>query len=123
MYMTKAIKGAYPHLEWLDLYGDGIAYECAIMKRDENGNVSFIKLANLDDIDKSRLRDIVTHRNAKGHALWDLMSQVTLGNGVNALEYFHQLVKILTPSGKILDPVMGRMGLSVGQQKIEKATS
>jgi hypothetical protein len=44
--------------------------------------------------------------------LWDLMSNHTLGNGMNALTYFHQLVKVITPDGKITDPRAGRMGLA-----------
>ena len=45
------------------------------------------------------------------------MSQRTLGNGVNALDYFHQLVKILTPSGEIMDPSATRMGMANATQR------
>lgn len=101
---------AYPHVEWLDLGDNGINVECAIMKRDSNGNIYHFQLASLDHVDKQRLRNILTSRNAKNFPLWDLMQQVTLGNGINALEYFHQLVKVKTPGGQIIDPVQGRMG-------------
>jgi hypothetical protein len=106
---------AYPHVEWLDLKNDGINVECAVMKRDSNGNIYHFQLAALDAVDKQRLRNILTGRNARNFPLWDLMQQVTLGNGVNALEYFHQLVKVKTPSGQIIDPVQGRMGAAKPQ--------
>jgi hypothetical protein len=38
------------------------------------------------------------------------MSQVTLGNGANALDYFHQYVKVLTPGGAVINPTVGRIG-------------
>lgn len=104
---------AYPHIEWLDLHGKGVLTECAVMRKDANGNIYHFQIASLDSIDKTRLRNILVSRNAKNFPLWDLMQQVTLGNGINALEYFHQLVKVLTPSGQIIDATHGRMGASV----------
>lgn len=100
----------YPHIEWLDLQNNGVLTESAIMKRDSNGNIYFFPVTSLDSVDKQRLRNILTGRNAKNFPLWDLMQQVTLGNGVNALEYFHQLVKVLTPNGQIIDATAGRVG-------------
>jgi hypothetical protein len=99
----------YPSIEWLELNGDGILHECAIMKRDEQGNVLFFKTNDLDEIDKRRLAGILMDRNANQFQLWDLMAQKTLGNGMNALAYFHQLVRQLTPNGKVLDPRTGQM--------------
>lgn len=100
----------YPHVEWLELNNDGILHECAIMKRDPMGNVLFFKTNDLDQIDKSRLAGILMDRNARNFELWDLMANKTLGNGVNALIYFNQLVRQLTTNGKILDPRSGQMG-------------
>lgn len=100
----------YPHVAWIDLYGDGILHECAIMRREPTGNILFFKTNCLDSIDKRRLAGILMDRNARNFALWDLMAQKTLGNGVNALAYFHQLVKQLTPAGKIIDPKAGQVG-------------
>lgn len=102
----------YPHVEWIDLKDDGTLHECAIMKRDGNGNIYFFEIRSLDDIDKRRLFKIITNRNAHMYELWDLMSQVTLGNGVNALEYFHQLVRVITPRGRIISPTLGVIGAS-----------
>jgi hypothetical protein len=100
----------YHHIEWIDLAGDGVLHECAVMKQDPNGNILFFKTNDLDEIDKKRLAGILTDRNAGSFELYDLMAQKTLGNGVNALAYFHQLVKQLTPSGKVMEPRTGVMG-------------
>ncbi len=100
----------YPHVEWLELYGDGVLHECAVMKRDAAGNVLFFKTNDLDQIDRRRLAGILMDRNARNFELYDLMAQKTLGNGVNALVYFSQLVKQLTANGKILDPRSGQVG-------------
>jgi len=98
------MKSKYPHIEWINLNNEGTLTECAVMKRDTLGNTFFIKLDALDAIDKNRLFKIVTNRNAEVYELWDLMSNVTLGNGINALTYFHQLAKVITSSGKVMNP-------------------
>ena len=100
----------YAHIEWLELNADGILHECAIMKRDGAGNVLFFKTNDLDEIDKRRLAGLLVDRNARQFELWDLMANRTLGNGVNALTYFNQLVRQLTPGGRVLDPRSGQMG-------------
>lgn len=102
----------YPHIEWIEVNGDGILHECAIMSRDRAGNILFFKVNDLDDIDKRRLAGILMDRNARHMALWDVMLNRTLGNGVNALGYFNQLVRMLTPNGKLLDPRSGQQGVS-----------
>jgi len=108
--MTNVIPSTLPHVEWLDLQNNGIMHECAIMRVDEVGNKYFFPINNLDRIDKSRLVRILRDRNVQNFELWDLMSNVTLNNGVNALEYFHQLVKVLTPNGEIMIPKSGVRG-------------
>ena len=108
--------GKYPHIEWLDIEGNGTLTEVAVMKIDSNQNVYFVKLGNLDGIDRQRLANILTSRNATSFELWDLLSQATLGNGQNALNYFHQFVKIRTPQGQVLDPSSGQVGAAVAAQ-------
>jgi len=103
------IKGKYPHVGWVDLEGQGILTEVAVVKESNTG-LYFIRLDQMDGIDKQRLFRIITNRNAHMYELWDLMSNVTLGNGANSLDYFHQYVKVLTPSGKVMNPQMGRIG-------------
>ncbi len=105
--------GKYPHVEWLDLHNNGTLIECAIMKRDGLGNTHFIALNELDSIDKRRMAGMLTSRNAVNFELWDLMSQTTLGNGVNAMLYFHQYVKTRTANGHIMTPQPGVIGAGV----------
>lgn len=100
----------FPHVEWLDLHSDGNLHEVAVVKRDQYGNIYFIQLRELDIIDKRRLAGILTNRNAPNMELYELLSQITLGNGVNALEYFHQLVKVRTPAGHVMKPQLGQIG-------------
>ena len=50
-----------------------------------------------------------------------MLAQHTLGNGMNALDYFHQLVKIITPSGTILDPKQGVVGVRQGTVQLAEA--
>lgn len=102
----------HPHIEWIELNNDGMLHECAVMRRDGFGNVYYFKTNNLDNIDKQRLAAILADRNANNFELWDLMSHRTLGNGVNALAYFHQLVKVLTPNGKTVEPSSGQVGVA-----------
>ncbi len=111
MAQQQAPRG-FPHIEVMDLYNDGIAYEIAVIKRDPtNGDVFFIRIDHLDDIDRGRLRKILSKRDANKYELWDLLSNETLGNGQNALDFFHQLVSVRTQGGKIFKPGLGKYGV------------
>lgn len=102
----------YQHYVSMDLYGNGVAHDILLMREDtEVGDVYFIKVEDLDEIDKARIRQILNRRNANTMPLWDVMSQVTLKNGMNALTYFHQLVKVRTASGQIINPSTARRGM------------
>lgn len=118
------IKGKYPHIEWLDLGQNGVLVECAVMKRESNGDVYFFSLEQIDQIDKHRLARILRGRNANLFDLYDLMSQVTLGNGVNALIYFQQLTKVRTASGQIFPATASRHGMPTQQvsRTLDEAT-
>lgn len=115
------VKGSLPHIEWVDLNNDGTLVEVAVFKRDDFGNLYFIRVDNLDNVDKSRLVKVVQNRNANMYELWDLMSNLTLGNGINALDYFHQLVQVLTPAGKIMKPKLGQVGIRLVDETISSA--
>ncbi len=118
--MAQIVKSStHPHIEWIELYEDGILHECAILKTDATGNKLFFPVNYLDSIDKQRLSVILGDRNISNFELWDIMSQKTLGNGVNALAYFHQLAKMYTANGKILDPRSGQIGATTtGTMKV-----
>lgn len=129
---VKIRPGNLPHVAWIDLQGNDVYTECAIMKQDQLGNTFFIPLNALDGIDKRRMHRIVTDRNSRNFPLWDLMSNITLNNGVNALVYFHQLVKVITPSGQVMRPQQGVVGAPSGtidlrsaddRRNLEEATS
>lgn len=117
-------KSRIPHIEWIDLKGNGVLTECAVFREDGFGNVYYMEVPNLDSIDKSRLSKILQSRNAETFELWDLMSQVTLNNGMNSLEYFHQLVKVITPDGVVMNPRAGQVGTgTVNTNSVEEMTS
>ena len=80
----------HPHIHWLELHADGILHECAVLKRDANGSLLYFQINHLDQIDKTRLVSLLMDRNARTTELWDIAANKTLGNGVNALAYFHQ---------------------------------
>lgn len=112
---VKSRPGNLPHIEWLDLGGNGIYIESAIIKRDPLGNVFYIPINALDNVDKTRLVNILMDRHAGSHELWDLMATKTINNGMNALTYFHQMVKQITPGGQIINPQTGRIGVGAQQ--------
>ena len=70
----------------------------------------------MDHIDRERLGKILKHRYIDSLPLWDVMHQTTLKNGVNALTYFQQMVRAITPAGKTFVPQAGTSGYSVNQQ-------
>jgi hypothetical protein len=102
--------GKFPHVGWVDISGKGIWEEVAIMSIDGGGSIHFFPLAALDRIDRQRFFNIVASRTANSFPLYELCSQVTLGNGINALSYFQQLVKVLTPTRQVLQPRVGQIG-------------
>lgn len=108
--MIESRQGNLPHIEWLDLAGNGVFTECCIVKRDELGNIYHFPVNSLDSIDKKRLARILQSRLAPQLECWDLLSQTVLNNGVNALEYFHQLVKVISPNGQVYSPRHGVIG-------------
>lgn len=101
--MQQGIQHKYRFMEWLDIDGSGMVTECAIMKKTPAGDVFFFPLRSLDMVDLQRFKAIISHAEAGMYdELWRLLEQKTLGNGVNALVYFNQLVKQRTANGTIL---------------------
>lgn len=109
MAVTK-YEGNWPHTQWIDLKNNGVMVECAVLKEDGFGNVYYIEIPSLDAIDKNRIARILAKPRADEVPLWESMGQSQLKNGMNALDYFHQLVKIITPEGVIMNPRVGAIG-------------
>jgi hypothetical protein len=99
-------KPPYKHTRMVKI--DEVMQEVLVMKEDHtNGDIYFIKVQHLDRIDKERMIKILKRRDAANYELWDLLSQVTLPNGQNALVLYHQLVRVLHRNGKVSLPGHG----------------
>ena len=109
----------YQHVQYLDLFGNGILKEVVVVKEEINGDKYFIQTDVLDMVDLERLRHILDKRDSNMYPMWDLMGQTMLRNGMNALEYFHQLVRVKTAAGPIVQP--GRSGTNVVQVRVPVA--
>lgn len=97
--MAKAKTSQQEHIEYVDIDGSGVLKEVAIVKRWEDGSFSFIETGILDQIDRGRLKNILMSPHADKYALWELLSMSKISNGMNALDYFHQLTKKKNPAG------------------------
>jgi len=114
-----------PHIKWCEIQaGSGIEEEVCVMRIDpSNGDVYFFSVGALDATDRQRLIEIERMRNANLYEMWDLMKNHTLRNGVNALEYFHQLVQVRTVTGRVIDPnVTRRGGVALPQAAVDAIT-
>ena len=100
------------HIELKDVDGTGILKEVVIMKRWDNGSYSYIETALLDQVDKGRLKGIITNEFSDKFEVWELCSHTTLSNGVNALDYFHQLAKHHLEKGSVAAPASGLGGVA-----------
>lgn len=99
------------HIQVLDVYDNGVGYEVAVMKKDSNGDIYFLRTDHLDSIDYDRLAMILRKREAQVLPLWELLASIKLNNGINALIYFHQFVNVKTASGQIMKPNPRRAGM------------
>lgn len=95
-----SLKGTIPrhptnfhHVFLIDIQDNGILREVAIVKEGDNGSLYYLDIALMDNTDKARLLKLVMSPHADKYALWDLMSLERLPNGLNALDYFHQMVR------------------------------
>lgn len=78
-----------PHIFLCDVEDSGLLKEIAVVKKFEDGSIYYIEIDALHQIDKSRIKKIVTSQHADKYELWELMSQSKLSNGMNALDFFH----------------------------------
>lgn len=88
------------HVELVDIDDSGLLKEVAVVKRDTDGTLHYIDIASLAEIDKGRLKKILTSQHADKYPLWELLSQSRLSNGMNALDFFHyNFIKVKRPAG------------------------
>lgn len=91
-----------PHVFLCDIDDTGLLKEIAVVKKTADGSIFYIDIDPLHQIDKARLKKIVSSPHADKYELWDLMSQSRLSNGMNALDFFHSnCVKVKRPKGAI----------------------
>lgn len=101
----------HAHIAWADIHNNGLLGEIAVVAIDpKNGDLYFIPITTLDSIDRERLLRVISKRDAQKYPLWDLLDSTTLKNGLNALEYFNQLVRVRSMSGQIFAPNNGLIG-------------
>ena len=88
------------HIFLCDVDDSGLLKEIALVKKFKDGSIYYIEVDSLHNIDKSRLKKIVTSTHADKYELWELLSQSKLSNGMNALDFFHSNnVKAKRPKG------------------------
>lgn len=91
------------HVFLVDWNDDGLLKEVAIVMETADGTLFGIEVDRLHPIDKARLKKVVSSVHADKYALWELLSQGRLNNGMNALDFFHQnYVKVKRPRGAVI---------------------
>lgn len=100
MAKAKAVNtNGIQHVRYLSLDTSGVLKEVAVVKEWEDGSMSYIETAPLDAIDRGRLKGILQSPHADKYELWELLSMTRINNGMNGLDYFHQLTKMKSVAG------------------------
>lgn len=112
--MSQQLQLSYKkHVQYIPLTDPSIVVECAILRKTPTGDTFYFTIESLDAVDRKRLVNILSRQNSHTLELWEVMQHVMLNNGINALDYFHQLAMVKTASGAIMKPTLGRMGVVV----------
>jgi hypothetical protein len=102
------------HVYLIDWYDTGIFKEFAIVKEDEDGTLRGIDIDQMHQIDKVRLKKVITSVHADKYPLWQLMDQVRLPNGMNMLDFFHiNHVKVKRPKGAVVSGSLSGISTSL----------
>lgn len=89
-----------PHIFHCDIDDTGLLREIAIVKKLKDGTLYYIDIEPLHPVDKARLKKAVMTQYAAERPLWEILSNITLSNGMNALDFFHSnCVKVKRPKG------------------------
>jgi hypothetical protein len=89
-----------PHIFLCDVDDSGLLKEIMLVKKFKDGSLYYIEIDTLHQIDKGRIKKIVSSTHADKYEAWELLSQSRLSNGMNALDFFHSNnVKVKRPKG------------------------
>lgn len=89
-----------PHIFLMDTDDSGLLKEVMVVKKFKDGTIYYIEIDGLHQIDKGRIKKIVTSQHSDKYEAWELLSQAKLSNGMNALDFFHSNnVKTKRPKG------------------------
>ncbi len=107
-----------PHVARVDLFNNNIGVDVVVMAIDQtNGDLHYIRVDYLDEIDKKRILQILTSQSTRGLPLWEAMYHKTLPNGQNALEFFDQFAMVKTLGGQHMRRSSGRRGIATTFQQ------
>lgn len=91
------------HVFLVDWNDDGMLKEIAVVMEAPDGTLYGIEVDMLHNIDKARLKKFLVSVHADKYALWELLAQGKLNNGMSALDFFHMnYVKVKRPKGAVL---------------------
>ena len=89
-----------PHIYLCDIDDSGLLKEIMLVKKFKDGSIYYIEIDTLHQIDKGRIKKIVSSQHADKYEAWELLSQSKLSNGMNALDFFHSNnVRVKRPKG------------------------
>lgn len=89
-----------PHVFLCDVDDSGLMKEILLVKKFKDGSIYYVEIDTLHNIDKGRIKKIVTSQHADKYECWELLSQSKLSNGMNALDFFHSNnVRVKRPKG------------------------
>lgn len=103
-----------PHIFHCDIDDTGLLREIAVVKQLKDGTLYYIDIEPQHPIDKARLKKAVMTQYAAERPLWEILSNITLSNGMNALDFFHSnCVKVKRPKGaKVTNGSLDSVGIS-----------
>lgn len=88
------------HVFLCDTDDSGLLKEILLVKKFQDGTIYYVDIDPLHNIDKGRIKKIITSQHADKYECWELLSMSKLSNGMNALDFFHSNnVKIKRPRG------------------------
>jgi hypothetical protein len=114
---------SYNHLRRVRVGKSSFEEEVLVIAEDRsNGDIYYVRVNELDHVDRQRAIQVLGKRDANQYPLWDLLDQTTFKNGVNALEYFHQLTYVMNRQGDVTRPGKGTGSIYRNvQQPVAKA--